>query len=52
MLKKVRAFALIALCGGMLFQNASGCDAYLAPILASLLSSVISGALGGAFLGI
>jgi hypothetical protein len=52
MLKKVRTFALAALCGGMLFQTSTGCDSVIAPILASLISSVVTSAIGGALTGI
>jgi hypothetical protein len=49
MLKKLRTFALVALCGGMLFQTAStGCSEIIAPIIATIVSSVVSSAIGGA----
>ena len=48
MLKKLRTFALVALCGGMLFQATAGCSEIIAPIIATIISSVVSSAIGGA----
>jgi hypothetical protein len=52
MLKKVRTFALVVLCGGMLFQTSTSCESIIAPIISSLISSVVNSAISGALAGI
>lgn len=51
MLKKLRMIALVALGGGVIFQT-TGCDAFIAPVLAELIGSVVSSAISGALLGV
>ncbi len=48
--RKLRTIALIALCGGMMFQAAAGCDTFIAPIVSTIVSSVVSGVVGNLFL--
>jgi hypothetical protein len=46
--RKLRMMAVVALCGGTLFQ-ATGCEAFIAPILSSIVTSVIAGAVSSMF---
>jgi hypothetical protein len=48
---RLRWIALAALCGGTVFQTASGCDAILAPLVSSLATTVVTSLLSGLFLG-
>jgi uncharacterized membrane protein YjjB (DUF3815 family) len=47
---KLRWMAFVALCGGTVFQTATGCDAIIAPILSSLATSLVTGFISNLFL--
>ncbi|HOA73540.1 MAG TPA: hypothetical protein PL151_12030 [Phycisphaerae bacterium] len=48
---KVRWIAFAALCGGTVFQTATGCDAILAPLVSSLATTVVTSLISSVLLG-
>ncbi|HOM51793.1 MAG TPA: hypothetical protein PLQ89_01520 [Phycisphaerae bacterium] len=51
LMTKVRWIAFAALCGGTVFQTATGCDAILAPLVSSLATTVVTSLISSVLLG-
>jgi len=49
-MRRLRWLALVALCGGTVFQTTS-CETLVAPLLASMASTLVYSALNSVFLG-